>query len=611
MKPKAMICLWLMLLGWLATGPVGAADKPPVGAGLELFKQDAMTFTNYNARFQRFTNSLDVVRKDMEARLPQPRMFVLQFDKRGQLMNQHILLDLIRHVGGSLNTPGQRPLTNVVVASLGWNHDHHDFEAEYHSLLHDYLRYLTHTTNASQDLTSGRSMLRNAVFVGVSWDSTYSGVSEAINEVVPTESAGEILSKLVDLPLFPLSVWAKSTLADRIAMGDLKFSLQALHDAVNQSQHPLRYHYLGHSFGCRIVSGLFGTRLEDNREMVRREIHGSTAAPFKWDLMAIKFEDTRQGDSFTFRRNTASMVLMLPAMTVNNLPDAQKYRFPLFVIQSRHDHINGTFFPIANLPFNTYVGSSSEAVQRHLYDAEDGSLWRSNTNRFSQWLWNRTLRKGCEFLFDLGTPIVSVAASGVRIPISYWKGQRAELTDPNHSLLYYIPDTLAQIPIVKLPVQLLDPTGKVGQHKGLLNFGPEHESVARMAWTTNGGALTNVIARLRHPAGERFAPGIYYVQSETASRHSMAGNWLDFQNRAKDHSIGWLDPVGSHADFRPNSEEARPPPRKQVGNYRKEQRANEESRRKFVNLENNIFDLVHEVLNHDVKFPPVAIATSP
>jgi hypothetical protein len=95
------------------------------------------------------------------------------------------------------------------------------------------------------------------------------------------------------------------------------------------------------------------------------------------------------------------------------------------------------------------------------------------------------------------------------------------------------------------------------RHKGLFNLGYTAESVTRTPSWTNRSDDEFAFGREYPPAvtiadalDDSFAPlrGLVHVDaSEVLGRHSWTG--LDLDHPLVDFTVGWLDPVGSHAGY--------------------------------------------------------------
>jgi hypothetical protein len=236
----------------------------------------------------------------------------------------------------------------------------------------------------------------------------------------------------------------------------------------------------------------------------------------------------------SFRTNITAAVLVEPALTEGNLPDpADCANFPVVVIESRHDHLNSLLFPLANIPFNTYVAS-------------EYANWMVRPRPPAE-------QFGVEFLH---LPYV-IAASAVSWPWFYLDGQRLELADTNNWnwTNNYLADSLKQLPVLDAAIR--EGLGNTNYHKGAFNLGRRNESAARIVAET-GADIPVWLDAVAHkgPDGKTdlltLHRGINFVNAEETVSRSMFWSKIDYNNKLEDYTIGWLDPVGSHDDTAPN-----------------------------------------------------------
>jgi hypothetical protein len=359
------------------------------------------------------------------------------------------------------------------------------------------------------------------------------------------------LASYLALPLelvFPLTVWSKASLGDRVGYGDLQHALDYLSDrAIDNapSAEQPEIYLVGHSFGCRILSAA-----------LRRK--GPPVPLFS--PSHLKPGPAAVSDGGGFRAHVKGALFVEPALTEGNLPTPEDCaNFPLLVIESRHDHLNSLLYPIANIPFNTYVASEYE-----------------------HWLIKRRSPIG-QFGVDLLHLPYVLVASAAAWPWSYVEGQGHELADPQawNWRTNLLTDTLKQVPVLDAMIQ--EGLGNTSYHKGAFNFGSIHESAARIVqrtgrdlpvWlsqmVTNNGGGTNLVIK----------PGINFANAQEVVSQSMFSSHLDYNSKVEDYTVGWLDPVGSHDDTRPH------PLMKKVKDFPPQ-----------------IYDLIYYFLNHDVQPP--------
>ena len=517
------------------------------------------TKVHYYADFERNAQSMDATMSPANL-----HFYPLQFDRNGKLMNYTTLIRATREIDASWHTnlfscgghscAVSKPINKIIVASFGWNHTHAEAEKSYKDWFDRYFE--------ANGLTGDRLTNGWAVFC-VSWDSTPTGLKTFLNDYLVSPKVSDFLAAAPDKISVPVTFWAKSALADRIGYHDLKFAVEYIYE--NGYDDETRPHadiyLLGHSFGCRVLSGVANTRK--------------------------LFNSDNGGKEFKFQTDNAikAGVFIQPALAALNLPSTEKMKYPLIITQSRHDHLNSLLFPIGSIVINPAVSTAFET-------AKFGShpLFTPGTNHFltvgapnlltntiaknttleeKEITRGRTFRRETgQYLNELGTEFwrlpYSLAISPFCLTSGYIKSQRDELKGKNWRR--YVPNTLAQLPGVEVPVQLL---GLNDHHKGALNFGSLNESVARTTFDkVNMLTLT--------PPTE---PGIHFENGEKEIRH---GIFEDYQKEMWDFTVGWVDPLGAHNDYEPDSHSEKK-------KNKAEKSKDEES--------NKIFKLVHAVLN--------------
>jgi hypothetical protein len=436
--------------------------------------------------------------------------YVLQFDYNGKLMNFSTLLRAVHEINAA-RTNGT-PFQRIAVVSYGWSYDVDTGESDYYNFL---TNYDTYTIRTYKPLTNP---VETAV-ICVAWPSGVSGVGKAVSDVIP----GNALASYLAIPLeavFPLSVWSKASLADRVGYGDLKNSLDYLYEHVIENAPPKdqpEIYLFGHSFGCRVLSA-----------SLRRN---GPPAP----LLSPSHIMTRTGRPSPgrgFRSHVNGAMFVEPALTEGNLPAAEDCAtFPLLVIQSRHDHLNSLLYPLANLPLNTYIASEYEnwLIQS-----------RSPMAQF-----------GVDFLH---LPYV-LAASAVSWPWSYVEGQGRELADPANWnwRTNLLTDSLKQLPVLDAALQ--EGLGNASYHKGAFNLGSLHESAARLVRETGRDVpiwLDQIVSTNGGESNLTLKLGINFVNAQEVVSRSLFSTGLDYNSKFADYTVGWLDPVGSHDDTRPH-----------------------------------------------------------
>jgi hypothetical protein len=143
-------------------------------------------------------------------------------------------------------------------------------------------------------------------------------------------------------------------------------------------------------------------------------------------------------------------------------------------------------------------------------------------------------------------------------PISYVYGQaRGLLSNP----VDHVMDTLAQLPVVEIPVDGLShlvgrevPWGERG--KGFFNLGPINEAVGRMASpTVKGGEIPHSYSpvELHKVSAEETSCGLPRCEGVVfvdASDIISKGLFGDLNRPLIDYTVGWFDLIGAHGDYR-------------------------------------------------------------
>lgn len=451
---------------------------------------------------------------------------------------------------GELTTPGELELAEkelgaaedvdrIVIVSYGWAYD---AESSYSSYL-----------GVVQDLTGGAGLHRTAV-IGVGWDSSITGFRRLANDVLPLPGIANAIAWLPDHLLFPLSFWSKAAQADRIGFGGLRTSLNRLFSIYQgREKHPT-VALIGHSFGTRVVSALVLEHL---------------------GILPVRAEP------FVAGKHVTSMVLFQPASVPANLFRDAPY--PVVATMSRHDHANGLLFPLANVPLNALGFTVFEALLRGPVElarssvrkavrgvgkaipsrdeqpgtpeppAEEESSRDFETLRQLPGHGEYVLRRS---LIEIAAIPAALAFTIVTTPLNYVYVQGHGLvSNPAGHVL----DTLAQLPLVEIPVDALGwalgrevPFGQ--RSKGFLGFGPILDPVGRLlSPVATGPELHPPVAPEEAldpnaPCGLVVCAGLLVIDASDEITYGVLGENL--ANPFWDYTLGWLDPIGAHGDYR-------------------------------------------------------------
>jgi hypothetical protein len=459
--------------------------------------------------------------------------YILQFDVNGQLANFNTLFQAINDIKDSRTTTNAGgPITNIVVLSYGWNHDIDAFEEDYSDLLSNYDLYISNNyprTTLTPDVPTAT--------ICVSWPSGYSMMGKSLTDLVPGSTLPRTLAAPLDVA-FPLSVWAKSSLADRIGYGDLPQALEYLYANAYGGEFQPNIYLIGHSFGCRVISGAI--RKYPPSPWIIYE-------PF-FKALDIKRSKTTRGHTYEYCRHIKGAVLIQPAMANANLPLAEDCTdFPLLVTQSHYDHLNGVLYPLANIPFNGVDSSFTTFFYRRLPPGKPQPK--------PVWLYLSQLT------FEALRIPFGIADSVEFLPLSYLRGQCWELGRDNQQSCRtnYITSTLAQVPFVKIPIQQLKINS--GYQKGLFDLGIWHESAGRIRFDhANILSADQTVNSNNPPTGlTNIHNGIQYVNSDDLVSRSIISDKIDYWNPYWNYTIGQVDPIGSHDDYEPNIDQRKHP----------------------------------------------------
>jgi hypothetical protein len=344
---------------------------------------------------------------------------------------------------------------------------------------------------------NGDDNLNDWAIFCVSWDSSSKGVERFVNDILPTPTLSHAVGSVPDVAIFPFTFWSKAGLADRIGYRGLRNIIENILDNAYHDKEKPQMYLVGHSFGARILSGLINDRL------------GAVCLP-----------------EFRYIDNVKAAVFVLPALVPLNLPDNTNS----FVIQSRHDHGNGFLFPVANIPLNSYTSTGTEAIMVRNMCGDKPSLW-------------------CGLTFDILQLPFSFAWTAVAVPLNYIYTQGYQMISRN---IDYIPDTLAQIPIVQIPVREIDKHSlhrNWGEHyRGAFSLGAINESAGRAVTPTIGMTHVTQPKDINAFLDKReMTSNPLFIDATSVIKEGLYGE--DMEGFLGDYLFSWADPVGSHQNF--------------------------------------------------------------
>ena len=471
---------------------------------------------------------------------PRPKIFVLSFNRWGDIANP-AEVDLVKH-----ELANDSSIERIIIFSYGWLNDGESSYATYYGLVDDMYRHLK----------PGEVRPRVAV-IAVGWDSAQSGFRKLLNDLVPFPALASLTAAVPDMLLYPLSFWSKAATADRIGFGGLRTSLNEIFDFAYPGGKGTPDIFLsGHSFGTRIISQLMQDRIAGIA------VH---AAPF------------------VGAAHVRGAVLLQPAISQTGLQRSAEY--PILITQSAHDHAVGTMFPIANFLVNTSIFTSFEAMFRYqffdvagqatdrisaadqaIHDQIDSAIVVPETGVGSAVRSVvRATGRGGYLVLRGAAEIVSIPfalASGIAVtPINYVYVQSVGLlTNP----VDHVMDTFAQLPLLEIPTawasQATDRSVAWGRRgKGFLNLGALNESVGRLYTPAMIGDLPDGqsqiytlqdlrTARDTQACGLPRCKGILLLDATDIIDVGSFG--LSLNDPLVDYTLGWLDPLGSHLDYR-------------------------------------------------------------
>lgn len=441
-------------------------------------------------------------------------LFFLEFDHRGKLSTPTELARAVSHITQSFKT--ESPLTNVLILSYGWSYNRTKDESTYAAFVRDYAEsvYGTNTPPGKWAV------------ICVGWESDHSGFATLTHEWIPGDFVSEKLAAPLDYAAFPLSVWSKAALADRIGHGELKESISYLYkETFAKEGQRARIFLVGHSFGCRVLSGLLknntGEFWSKTIKAVARRVEETTGILHTRKRPVFREHIAPLTPPFVL--DVQGALFIQPALSEFDLPGEQDHAdYPIIVTQTRNDRLNGALFPISSVPLNASMSGGYEQVSLYLGRGSD--------------LKSKTLHE----LHDFFRIPYTVTISALAFPFSYAWAQGREILDRGP---LYVLDTLAQVPVAEALVYYT--TGIDGQRKGALTFGPLHESAGRIATQSAASTLT-AFAEADQPAA--FTNGPTYLNADEEIRHGIL--WKeDLGKNAVDFTIGWFDPLGAHSTY--------------------------------------------------------------
>ena len=459
-----------------------------------------------------------------EGRSPPPYLYILSFDRWGDLISPNEVELAVQELSST------DEIERIIILSYGWNNERETSFGTYRELLGEYLRSVELETN-----------LERTAILAISWDASLTGFRKLFNDLLPLPLVADVLALGPDLAMFPLSFWSKAAMADRIGYGGLRPTLNEILDRAYADRNVPPIYLVGHSFGSRVLSGLVKERL--------------------WFLRV-------RAERFSHVSRVRGALMIQPAAVGLNLPYEAHY--PVIVSQTQHDHANGFLFPIANLPWSAVAFSTLEGVVEHGFFDPTTSFISGILNVLRESPtsapapsrpqgWRLKVRRG---LAEVLTVPFVVAFSALLTPVNYGY---AQVTGLSQQPVDHLMDTLAQIPIIEVPVSLLgSATGREtnwgARGKGFFNLGAITESAGRLstpawgAWTPQQVYSLQDIERRETDWPECGFPrcrGLIYVDAADKIRHGIFGENL--RNPVVAFSLGWLDPIGAHNDYRQRS----------------------------------------------------------
>jgi hypothetical protein len=461
--------------------------------------------------------------------------YVLSFNRRGDLVDPLEQALAIQELRASPE------INRIVIFCYGWANDG---ESSYSTYLN---------TLREMGVGGEGEGPRKTAIIAVGWDSSQTGVRKLLNDLLPFPAVADAIAFVPDKLLFPLSFWSKSAQADRIGYGGLRNSLNEIFTAVYPDPEARPDIYLvGHSFGTRVLSGLMQDR------MLRMPV---------------------QAEPFVAADSVKGAALLQPALVPANLHRSADY--PIMVTQSRHDNANGFLYPVANALLNSYSFTSFEglfeyqvlspiqsgiqttvdtvtdvvAYPRDFGDGDDAPPPDAESK--AETLPSRTALRVRRLFAEVLSVPTTVAFTLVALPVAYaYEQTHALVTHP----IDHVMDTLAQLPLVEIPVyaldRALDHEVKWGtRSKGFFSFGALHEAsghaaapgLARAPYPVYTPRQLEAFPEGDTPCGLPVCGGVFGVEASSLVRTGSYGQ--DLENPFVDFTLGWFDLIGAHGDY--------------------------------------------------------------
>jgi pimeloyl-ACP methyl ester carboxylesterase len=442
-------------------------------------------------------------------------LYILTFDQWGVLTNPAELDYAIKELSE------EKRIDKILILSYGWNHDGRQSYSTYRKLVDQ-------MTDQGKDLS-------NWAVIAVGWDSSQTAFRKLLGDVMPLPAIGEAIAWLPDKLLTVFSFWSKAAYADRIGYGGLRTALNEIFTVYKTPDDHPEIFLMGHSFGTRVIAAL---------------------------LVGTETSEKLKLEPFDSAEHIAGAVLAQPALVSRNID--KNAPFPVMVTMSSHDRAVGFLYPLINLPMNTYSLTGTEFfIQRRIYDRVEGQI-EGTSSKVTSVLTRKEREQNEESFFrksqarklsrraigeTLALPvnfIFSIAA----IPIGYLYTQGHGLvTQP----VTHIMDSLAQIPLVEIPVDGLsyalgreEPWGQRG--KGIFMLGGLNEGMGRLVPPAMIGSQVPIYS-LSDVSQKKAPPnGVFVVDASNIIKRGAFG--FDRSNHLFDYTLGWLDPMGSHSDFK-------------------------------------------------------------
>lgn len=281
---------------------------------------------------------------------------------------------------------------------------------------------------------------KKTIIIGIAWDSKSLGVNTFLSDLLLAPNSAELIAIPPDLLLFLFTFWPKALLADNIGREGLRNDVEEIYRNIEKiGKKPPNLFLIGHSFGARLVSAL-----------ARRTFHLGEGGT----------------QSLLFQTKLKAVILLQPAMNQLLLPSGEIPRdspykpieFPVVVSQTKLDYANGFLYPLAN----------------SLFDTNLTGFFESQLPKLSP----EILQKIRFDYFRYISPIIGPAFS----PYSYSVTALRNIYCRPIDVVF---DTVAQIPILKTPIVLVDQFALRSwkrdwgvKHRGLLSI-EINESAAR------------------------------------------------------------------------------------------------------------------------------------